>query len=363
MPPSGSVFRPRHKNLTPVLSFGKEREPTRSFLDPLSEREGGQERAGRGRNFGAPAGMIVAMKQAVSVSLGSAAGDFTREIVLAGQTVRLTREGTGGDMDRARQRIEELDGKVDALGLGGIDISLSVGGQQFPIGDGVRLAEAATETPVVDGSGLKNTLERRVVRELAASGKVTPLSSVLMVSALDRFGMAEAFVGLGCPCVFGDLIFNIGLDFPLSTLSEIEDLARKYRSRLLSVPFHLLYPTGAAQDTQAADPRYAKYYESADVLAGDGHLILRHLPPMLPPGKGVVTNTTRPQSLRRLADAGAAWVATTTPEMDGLSGGTNLMEAALVAVIGLPLAEITPAVYDDWIERLGWRGSFHALGN
>ena len=303
------------------------------------------------------------MKQAVSVSLGSAAGDFVREITLAGQTVRLTREGTNGDMDRARRRLEELDGTVDALGLGGIDISLSVGSERFLIGDGVRLSEAAVKTPVVDGSGLKNTLERRVVRELAASGKITPQSSILMVSALDRFGMADAFVEMGCPCVFGDLIFNIGLDFPLTTLSEIEDLAKKYRSRLLTVPFHQLYPTGAAQDTSAADPRYAKYYEAADVIAGDGHLILRHLPPALPPGKGVVTNTTRPHSLARLEDAGIAWIATTTPEMDGLSGGTNLMEAALIAVIGLPLSEIAAAVYDDWIERLGWRGTVHTLNN
>ena len=301
------------------------------------------------------------MKQAVSVSLGSSAGDFVREITLAGQTVRLSREGTNGDMDRAKRRIGELDGTVDALGLGGIDISLSVGRERFLIGDGVRLAEAAVETPIVDGSGLKNTLERRVVRELAASGRVTPQSSVLMVSALDRFGMAEAFVELGCPCVFGDLIFNIGLDYPLAALSEIEDLAKKYRSRLLTVPFQQLYPTGAAQDQSQADPRYAKYYDAADVIAGDGHLILRHLPPTLPPGKGVVTNTTRPHSLARLADAGIEWVATTTPEMDGLSGGTNLMEAALVAVIGLPPAEITPAVYDDWIERLGWRGTVHTL--
>lgn len=301
------------------------------------------------------------MKQAVSVSLGSAAGDFVREILLAGQPVRLTREGTNGDFDRARQRIRELDGTVDALGLGGIDISLSVGGEQFFIGDGVRLAEEATKTPVVDGSGLKNTLERRVIRELAVSGRITPRSNVLMVSALDRFGMADAFAQMGCPCVFGDLIFNIGFDFPLSTLPEIQDLAKKYRSRLLSVPFSQLYPTGAAQDVSHADPRYAKYYEAADVIAGDAHLILRHLPPLLSPGKGIVTNTTRPHSLARLAEAGAAWVATTTPEMDGLSGGTNLMEAALVAVIGLPLSEITPAVYEDWIEKLGWHGSLHVL--
>jgi hypothetical protein len=193
---------------------------------------------------------------------------------------------------------------------------------------------------------------------LAAQGRIGPGTRVLLVSAMDRFGMAEAMVELGCDCVFGDLIFNIGLDFPLTTLSEIEDLARKYRSRLMTAPFHMLYPTGSAQDASEANPRYAKYYEAADVIAGDGHLIMRHLPPDLS-GKGVITNTTRPQSLARLRDAKIDWLVTTTPEMHGVSGGTNLMEAALVALIGKPLAEIAPADYDSWIERLGWRGSVH----
>ena len=300
------------------------------------------------------------MKQVVSVSLGSAAGDFVREITLAGQPMRLSREGTGGDMARARARIQELDGRVDALGLGGIDMYLSVNGQRLVIGDGLRLAEAAMRTPVVDGSGLKDTLERSVVRELAASGRVTPDTEVLMVSALDRFGMAEAFVALGCPCVFGDLIFNIGLDFPLTTLPEIEQLAVKYRSRLLTTPFHMLYPTGDAQDAPQADPRYAKYYEAADVIAGDGHLILRHLPARVA-GKGIVTNTTRPHSMARFREAGIGWVATTTPEMDGISGGTNLMEAALVALMGKPPSDITPQDYEEWSERLGWHGAVHVF--
>ncbi len=300
------------------------------------------------------------MKHVVSVSLGAKSGDFTREVVLDNQPVRLTREGMDGDMERARARIQALDGHADAIGLGGIDIYVYVAGQQLVVGDGLRLAQCATQTPVVDGSGLKNTLERRVVQELAAQGRVTPQSKVLMVSALDRFGMAEAFVQMGCPCVFGDLIFNIGLDFPLTTLADIEELAQKYRKRLLTVPFHLLYPTGAAQDNAQADPRYARYYHDADIIAGDRHLIMRHLPPAIH-GKGIVTNTTRPETIRRLTDAGAAWLATTTPEMDGLSGATNLMEAALVALMELPLADITPAAYDAWADKLGWRGAFQLL--
>lgn len=301
------------------------------------------------------------MKHVVSVSLGASSGDFAREIELAGQPIHLSREGTNGDIERAGSRIAELDGKVDAIGLGGIDIYLRVGSETLVIGDGLRLAQIAKRTPVVDGSGLKDTLERRVIRSLYEQCRLASDTKVLMVSALDRFGMAEELAALGCPCVFGDLIFNIGLDFPLTKLSEIEELAQKYRSRLLSVPFHLLYPTGSAQEQKKADPRYAKYYEAADVIAGDAHLILRHLPERLP-GKGIITNTTRPHTLARLADAGIAWLVTTTPELGGVSGGTNLMEAALVALIAKPLDQIAPAEYEKWIERLGWQGDFKSLG-
>ena len=297
------------------------------------------------------------MKHVVSVSLGSRKGDFEREVDLAGQAMRLVREGVDGDYDRAMERVAELDGHVDAIGLGGIDIHICVAGKAFTVGDGKRLAECATRTPVVDGSGLKNTLERQVVGELAASGYVRPQMRVLMVSALDRFGMADAFVEQDCRCVFGDLIFNIGLDYPLTTLADLDQLAEKYRKRLMTVPFRMLYPTGSAQDAGHADPRYAKYYDEADIIAGDGHLVLRHMPERVT-GKGILTTTIRPHSLSRYIEAGAAWVATTTPDMGGVSSGTNLMEAALVALMENPVDSITADDYRHWIDRLGWHASW-----
>jgi len=300
------------------------------------------------------------MKHVVSISLGSVAGDFERELAIGSETVHLVREGVDGDMDRARQRVRELDGNIDAIGLGGIDIYLYVAGKQFVIGDGQRLAQEASKTPVVDGSGLKDTLERETVQSLADRGLITPGTKVLMVSAMDRFGMAEAFVQQGCECVFGDLMFNIGIDYPFTTLKELEELAEKYRSRLLTVPFHMLYPTGSKQLERKPDARFQKYYDQADIIAGDRHLIHRHMPDELS-GKGILTTTTRPSTIEEYRHAGVNWVATTTPDMDGVSGGTNLMEAARVAVLNKPLDQITREDYAKWSAVLGWHGSFHSL--
>lgn len=300
------------------------------------------------------------MKHVVSVSLGSSRGDFERTVRIDDHDVNLKRLGTDGNYDKALEIIAELDGHVDAIGLGGIDIYLEVNRKRFVIGDGQRLANAARRTPVVDGSGLKNTLERRVVDALFDSGRVTESSRVLLVGALDRFGMAEAFVERGCPCVFGDLIFTIGLDFPLTRLDEIDALAEKYRKRLETVPFHLLYPTGASQDDPASDPIYSKYYVSADVIAGDAHLITKHLPTQLD-GPGIITNTTRPHTVAKMRDAGVAWLATTTPNFDGVSAGTNLIEAALVSIYGDSTGEIGTDRLREILNTLRWTGSVSDL--
>jgi len=64
------------------------------------------------------------VKHVVSVSLGSSKRDSTAQAVFLGEEFILERVGTDGDMQKAVQKIGELDGRVDAIGLGGIDLYL-----------------------------------------------------------------------------------------------------------------------------------------------------------------------------------------------------------------------------------------------
>src|ERR1700685_4137975 len=147
------------------------------------------------------------MKTIVSVSLGSAARDHRARVELLGEQFDISREGMDGSIDRALKRLRELDGTVDAIGLGGIDVYLYAGTQRVAVKDGLALLNAVKKTPVVDGSGLKNTLERAAVEYLQAElGIELRGKRVLMVSALDRFGMAQALVAAG-----GDVIFRVFL--------------------------------------------------------------------------------------------------------------------------------------------------------
>lgn len=294
------------------------------------------------------------IKQVVSVSLGSAKRNHAVEAELLGQPFRIERRGTDGDMAKAMALIQELDGTVDAFGLGGLDVYLYVGSKRYVIGDGLKLMEAAKKTPAVDGSGIKNTLEREAIRWLAkaAPDLLNKDSHVLLVSAMDRFGMAEALVELGCDAVFGDLIFAMAMDHPIRTLQELEYFADKFRSRIEKLPLSMLYPTGKAQD-EAPVERYPKYYAAADVIAGDFHFIKHYMPARLD-GKVIITNTTTADDVAMLQQRGVRSLVTTTPILNGRSFGTNVLEAALVALSGAGRA-LTPEEYQHWIGRLDLR--------
>lgn len=301
------------------------------------------------------------MKKVVSISLGSPTRDHRVRVTLLGEEVEVERRGTGGDVKKAIALIRELDGSVDAFGLGGIDLYLVAGGRRYVIRDAQRIAAAARRTPIVDGSGLKNTLERRVVRWLEQEG-IVPLRgrTVLLVSAVDRFGMAEALHQAGCRLVMGDMIFGLGIPYAIRSLGTLNILARLLLPVICRVPFQWIYPTGEKQEKVKGGDKYAKYFAEADVIAGDFHFIRRYMPSDLR-GKVVLTNTVTRDDVAMLKERGVAALVTTTPELEGRSFGTNVLEAVLVALAGRRPEEMTAADYEELLDRIGFRPRVEVL--
>ena len=293
-----------------------------------------------------------ALKRIVSVSLGSSSRDHRSRVTLLGEEFELERIGMDGSIERAGAALRALDGEVDAIGLGGIDVSLYAGEKRYGLRDGLRLLAEVKRTPVVDGSGLKNTLERHAVRYLRDElGVVLAGTPVLMVSALDRFGMAQSFVDAGADVLFGDFIFALDLDKPVRGLAEFEALAERYLPDACKLPFQFFYPTGKKQD-RPPRPKYPEYYAEASIIAGDFHFMRQFMPERLD-GKLVLTNTLTARDVEELRARGVARLVTTTPDFGGRSYGTNVVEAALVALLGKAWNEITAADYAELIARLG----------
>lgn len=292
------------------------------------------------------------MKRAVSISLGSSSRNKSVDINLLGETIRMERIGTDGDMQKATDLYTELDGKVDAFGVGGALLGIMVGNKWTPMYSVQSLIKNVRQTPVVDGTGLKMTLEKKVASVINNSlpGYVKEKKAFVAV-ALDRWGSAEAFMNDGYECVFGDLMFALGLGLPVRKRSTLINLANILLPVLNRLPFSLLYPTGEKQNQR--QPRFSEFFEWATVVAGDCHYLWRHMPERLP-DRVIVTNTTTPADQDFFRSAGIKYLITTTPIIDGRSFGTNMIEAAILAALGRkdPVDYAQPGNYFNLMEEM-----------
>ena len=270
------------------------------------------------------------MKRAVSISLGSSKRDKKVTVKFKDEEILVERVGTDGDMARARQLYLDLAGNVDAFGVGGVDLYLCLDDREYPLRAALKMVAGVTRTPLCDGRGLKHTLERRVF-ELAKPelGDVRFKQGFVPV-AVDRQGLATAVAEVCDKTVFGDLMVALGVPIPLHGIPAFKRLAR------IMLPFVSYFPMSMifyGSDGAEQKPKYTKYFEGSDLIAGDFLFMRKYMPARLD-GKTVVTNTTTEENVELLRSRGVKTVITTTPRYEGRSFGTNMLEAALTAYAG-----------------------------
>jgi hypothetical protein len=300
------------------------------------------------------------MKHAVSISIGSSKRDKAVEVTLLGEKVSIERVGTDGDMEAAALKYKELDGKVDAFGVGGADLGAIVEGKFYPFHSVQKLVRYIEKTPVVDGGGLKNTLENKTPAFLdkKIGGYINSRGRKVMITVgVDRWGLSKSFAQAGYETVFCDLMFALGVPIPIRSMMGVRILAALLIPIVTRFPFEWLYPIGEKQEKRI--PKYVKWYQWATVIAGDCHYIKRHMPDDMQ-GKVIVTNTTTPEDVALFRKCGVKYLVTTTPVLDGRSFGTNMMEAALVAASGKG-RPLTWAELNEMLDRLGFEPQLQEL--
>ena len=290
------------------------------------------------------------MKRAVSISIGSSKRDKSVEVDLLGEKVCIERIGTDGDMEKAAQLYKELDGKVDAFGVGGADLGAMVDQKWYPLYSVQKMVRFIEKTPVVDGAGLKNTLEKRLAPFIQEKiGDYIQEKKAFVTLGIDRWGMTKSFLDAGYECVFGDFMFGLGIPIAMHSEAGLKRAARLIMPIAGRLPFEWVYPTGEKQEQRI--PKWEKYYQWAAVVAGDCHYVKRHMPDRIP-GKVIATNTTTPEDVELFRQAGVKYLVTSTTAIEGRSFGTNMIEAALIAVSGKG-RKLTYAEIDQLLDRLG----------
>jgi len=300
------------------------------------------------------------MKRAVSVSLGSKLRDKKASVHLLGEEISIERIGTDGDVEKAIQLYQELDGQVDAFGVGGIDLGMHFAGRHYPLHDAQNLVADVTQTPVVDGGGLKLTLERTIAQTIEREiGDEAHPKRVLITAGVDRYGSALSFDEAGYDLLFGDLGFALGIPVPIRSLRALHILGRILLPIVGRFPLHMLYPTGEKQEEVV--PKFGRWYAWATVISGDCLYIKRHMPERLD-GKIIASNTTTSADVKAFQERGVRYLVTSTPRIAGRSFGTNMMEAALVALAGKGQA-LTTDELQEMLNQLGLEPSIQRLND
>jgi len=295
------------------------------------------------------------MKKILSISVGSSSRDHTTRHFFLGQECELSRQGTDGDFEKAVQRYADMDGKVDAFGVGGVEFFLRVAKKRYFFRDVSRIRRAIKISKVGDGNGVKGLLERRAFQALEQylnenENKTLRGMPALLTTAVDRYGMGEAMVDAGLDVTFGDFMFALGIPLAVRKLSTVRLIAAVLLPVITNMPFTWFYALGSEQD-KPPQPKWEKYYQQATILGGDFIQIRQYMPDDLT-GKIVVTNTTTAKNVEELRKRNLHILVTVTPRLEGRSFGTNVMEATLLALMDKPQSEVTEADFLDLIERI-----------
>ena len=299
------------------------------------------------------------IKKVLSISLGSSSRNHTTEAEFLGQRFWISRQGTDGDFERYLAAFQELDGQVDAFGIGGAEFYLWINERRYYWQQFKSVREAIQVSKVGDGNGFKHLMAPYAIQALRDHGVELRGKKAFKTTAVDRYGLARALVDAGCEVTFGDLMLTLDLPIPLRRLRSLHLVAATLLPIVTRLPFSWVYPVGEEQDKEPGT-KYRRFYEEAEIIAGDFLQVWAYLPDDLS-GKIVITNTTTAKNVEELQKRNLHLLVTTTPRLEGRSFGTNVMEAVCRCLVDKPDDQITKQDIVDVVERIPLKPTVHVL--
>ncbi|HRD97610.1 MAG TPA: dehydrogenase [Rubrivivax sp.] len=287
------------------------------------------------------------MKTVISISLGSTSQDFSFTTRLLGQTLRVRRLGTGGNLAQASRLLRHWDGKADALGLGVVKDSGRLRAQTLGEAQVTRLKAVPRLTPLSTGSRMREVLLEWAVRHTQTElSRYFDNARVLFFSGLTHQKLAMAMREYTPNLSFADPLLQLGVP---KLLTGLEALG--------------LYASGAHYVAgwqppqvvpEALQRRWSRYVLSramtkATVVVAPVHELddfgLEELA-----GKTIITTNVNDERLAHFKEAGVAMVVDGSPVLAGHVLGPEMLDAMILAATGKAPEDI---LEDDMLGIVG----------
>lgn len=304
-------------------------------------------------------------KRAVSVSLGAASRDVRHEITWGEEQLVFQRIGTDGNLKSASYLLRHFDGNADAIGLGGINLAYRSGSYSYPLPEAQWLASLVRYTPVVDGSGVKRYWEAALCGLLAQTeGWQWDQQRVLVLSALDRWDLAQTLQESGAQLRIADPLLALGLPLFFRSVQRFQLVARLTLPFLSLIPIRAVYPHHKTSARRRLQGMIDALRDWATCIVGD-HRFLACLSPCFG-GQHIITSGIGQAQAQTLMAQGAQTVVSMNYLEHRGPLAANLAEAALVAASGRSMADLSLTSLRQHTSQLGlgamvWHGGAESL--
>ncbi len=289
------------------------------------------------------------MKTVVGISLGAGDQDFAFSTQFLGQKFNVRRVGTNASTARAVKLLKHWEQHADAIGLGIVKDSYTVGSRRYVEKDSAAMKHAVTRVPVTTGGRLSDILQEWALRHVQLKlGNYFNNAKVLFFSGRTNYKLALAMSEYTQNLEFADPLLQLGVPKMLTSLAALELYTTGAHYVLEWTPERLIPESLMASAPVRTWTQFVlrQAVHDATVIVAPVHELNIFGAEELH-GKTVITSTVSERRIAQFKRKGVATVVDGAPTLFGHVLDPSVLDAMIVAATEKAPDDI---LEDDYLE-------------
>lgn len=289
------------------------------------------------------------MKTIASISLGEQKNDYSFKTYFLDQDFQVQRYGFDKDIEKAAEKMIELEQTVDAIGLGSIHFPFSGTGLSKATNTLNKITQSFN-IPVTSGNTLRKVTEEWAIRHIQFKfGKYFNNARVLFMDGISNLNIARVLSEYTNNMTFADPVIQHGIPKFIQSIEDMERYSTGLSDILNWVPSKTI--SSSIIPMQIWNQYIIrKAIQKATVVVVPFHNFFHYLEDCSVEelgGKIIITSTAYDDRVAFLSERGVDVIIDTTPKVLEQVVDVNVLEAIIYAALEKNVDEVTS---DDLLE-------------